>query len=262
MDEQFPPAPQPPVPEIPQPTVIAPQIIQPAAAENAPVVADPAALQAVVEPTVLPLPVVAPTEAPAVVTPQVITPPVSVPATAAMMPVGVSESSMGPTDAKTHKSSWSKLVKPLIVVAVIVVLGITGFVVLYANAKLTPKTVTNDKYTYDFDFYKQSVSTKLPSAEAQKYMNKAIASADPVSEALITNCDVIGSKWTEAFSVHIYGASEPVCTASTSSEQIFVMNFPALNVHHLLVVTYLNDTQTSADYPTLKTIFSSIKVVQ
>lgn len=150
-----------------------------------------------------------------------------------------------------------------IVLLFIIILAGIGIYIKSSSSNLGTKTLTNDNYRYRFKFYKSAGLVTLKDGKAAyKYDNKSVAGAQLTTDIAPSNCTEVGSSWSKAFSVNVSGGQYQVCEATVGNEQVFVMFFSALNNHHLFEITYNNDTQSTSDYPTIETMFSSISVSQ
>lgn len=184
-------------------------------------------------------------------------------------PVGMSRSDFEDIATKENKD---KLFKKL---AIFVPIGVIALVVIIAggiflnndvfSSKLSTLTLVNQNYTYSFKYYKSATLIQPTSGQyGYKYLNNSTATVIPYSNTLPSSCSALGSSWSEAFSVSLSSTQEFVCTGTASGGiQIFGMWFNALNHGHFMLLTFnTNYKQSSSDYSTLETIFSSVKVSQ
>jgi hypothetical protein len=131
----------------------------------------------------------------------------------------------------------------------------------YLNAMNT-KSLSDGGYNYSFTFSRPA-KFGMYSNGMRGYATDQDHSAvvGPIS-GLPSLCGLRGDPYTLAFTVHVYGATRPVCTAQDSQdEQMFMLSFIAQNQYHELLVTY-GYTNDAKIYPKLKTIFESITVTK
>jgi hypothetical protein len=178
------------------------------------------------------------------------------------VPVGLSASQLGlnsPINDSFGRGRFLK--KAIIIIIVLIVIALGGLFFKSTLTGLGTKTLSNGGYTYTFKFYKSANLVQLSGgSNAYKYLDHSIAGVLPSNSPSLTNCSQIGASWTQAFTVNVYGVNGPVCTPNSLNE-VFSFYFTALNHNQLFTVTY-NGPQTSSVYPTLQTIFGSIKVSQ
>ncbi len=169
------------------------------------------------------------------------------------------------TEGKKKRKEKILLFTPIL----LIVLGlIATAVALYMHgtfSKLTTVSVTNRGYTYSFKYYKKA-TLENSSLEGYKYLNEADFFVEPYNGNVPSNCSMIAKSYYQAFTVNINGISVPVCTGPLQNNnpqisQVFIMLFNAFNHSNIAVAGFKkSDRQMPSDYPTLKAIFSSIKV--
>ena len=174
-------------------------------------------------------------------------------------PFGVSASQMGLSQQQTKIIGWRTYLKKSLVPLVVLVLIVGGYLFYKSYTGFATKTVSNFGYNYSYKFYRNAALIHVnDGSTAYKQNDSIVAGVEPRDAGLNAFCGEIGPGWTEVFTVRVYGTTRPVCAINNKG---FTMEFSALNHNHLFTVVY-NGTQNSSVYPTLQTIFSSVKVSQ
>lgn len=157
-----------------------------------------------------------------------------------------------PTNAPPPPKAYTRL---LLLIVPLMIVG--GILLKDARTPFATETLTNGTYTYTFRFYHDANEIRLSDKTlAYVHGDDEVAGVKPEAIPMITKCSQISSAWKQVFTVRVYGAEHPVCTPNHKG---FVLYFPALGGKHLFTVTY-KKAQTSATYPTLKMIFTSVTV--
>lgn len=179
------------------------------------------------------------------------------------MPVGMSASQMG-LDYPTRTIHWGVYLKSAAILAAVVVVVVTGFVLLNNLFNgMSTHVVTNNGYTYSFSFYKGSSLVQLPNGyQAYKHDGNMVASVLPTNnDNPPTACYEIGGDWKQVLTAQDFGTAWPVCSPTGTKGSAFTMWFRYQNHSHIFTIVY-NNQQPSTVYPTLQKIFSSVKVTQ
>lgn len=179
------------------------------------------------------------------------------------MPVGMSASQLG-LDMPRRSIKWNRYIRASLYLVAIVLL-IAGGMVIWKNYNdgMTVKTLSFKGYAYSFSFFR-SAKYMQSSNGFPGYVtpNKAFAVVGPISN-LPDFCSELGSQYTQAFTVKIYGATRPVCYThddfSDFDNQIYTVSFSVQSHYHEFVVIYPK-SQNSKVYPKLQTILTSVKV--
>lgn len=176
------------------------------------------------------------------------------------MQVGLSASQQGLNKPLSNgfglKLNVRRIILPLVIVLILV--GVYLFLKTFALG-LGTKTLTNGGTTYTFMFYKSGYKVRLSDGTfSYKYTDKAIVTIEPSSDRVITSCSEYGNgQWQTILTDTFNGVQYPVCTLD---DKTYIMEFSDLNQHNLFLLTYTSP-QTSKNDTTIKTIFSSVKLM-
>jgi len=118
-------------------------------------------------------------------------------------------------------------------------------------------TLNSAGHKYSVMFYSGSNEVGLSDGTtALKHGGDTVVSVKPVNVPLVTDCAGIGEGWSEAIRVNVLGKDTPVC----ASENGYVAVIQSGAMRHLMTVTF-KTKQGDAIKPTLRTIFSSVQVL-
>jgi len=177
----------------------------------------------------------------------------SLPRNTVYMPVGVAANSVG-----LGGGSGRRLRRSLVAgIALMAVLAL-AFGVWIAATHTKPLhefSLNNGAYTYNFLFYKSSETVNLVGGAGLKSGSKAFVIAKPTSDEVTNDCNKVGKKWKQAFTVSVEGTGRPVCSID---DNVFLVMFTHGKAKHLFEITYTSPQAAStAD---VRQIMQSIKV--
>lgn len=172
------------------------------------------------------------------------------------MPVGLSANSVGLGSGQGF--SMRRILFTGIPLTILIAVAVGTWLFARSLAPLSPKTLVNGSYQYDFLFYKKSEPVNLVEGQGLKYSNQAIVTAKTTTDDVVSECKQMNTRkqqWKEAFRTEVMGIERPVCRLD---DNIYVVTFyGAGGTKHLLEISYTSPHTINTD--DVRKIVTSLK---